>query len=146
MTKTWKSQQIVSLLSQLNYWPFCTYWRITKNRWRREKQQVSNHTKKHIGSANWISCMMNTWWNSNNEIDPEIDKIPLKPNKCMKKAQGSQYYRNAHNSAAQSDETWKTAENTTAHANWNFNIMTMLLKNSLEIDQKYENTQKSTGI
>ena len=43
-------------------------------------------------------------WNPKNEIHPEIDKIPLKPNKCMKKAQGSQYWQNAHNSAAQNDE------------------------------------------
>ena len=48
--------------------------------------------------------MMNTWWNSNNEIDPEIDKFPLKPDKRMKKLQRSRYWRKAHNSATPNDE------------------------------------------
>ena len=146
MMKNLKTQQIVSLLSQLNYWPFCTYWRITENRWMREKQQVSKHRKKPTGSANWISCMMNERWHPNNENNPEINKIPLKPEKGMKKLQGSRYYRNAHNSAAENDETWKTAENTKAQANWIFDILIILMKNWLEIDKNSKNTWKTTRI
>ena len=37
---------------------------------------------------------MNTWWNTKNDRSAEIDENPLKPDKCMKKAQRSQYWQN----------------------------------------------------
>ena len=90
--------------------------------------------------------MINTSWNPNNENNPEIDKITLKPDKHMKKTQGSRYDQNAHNSAAQNDETLKTAENTKAQANWTFDIVIILLENSLKIDKNTKMHKKTTEI
>ena len=146
MIKNLKTQQKVSLLSQLNYWLFCAYWRLSKTDEWREKQQVSEHSKKPTGSANWIFCIMNTWWHPKNEMHPEIDKFPLKPDKWHEKVQRSRYARNRQIAPAQNDESWKTAENTKAQANWNFNIMTILLKNSLKIDKNTKKHEKTTKI
>ena len=146
MIKSLKTQQKVSVIGLVTFWPFCTYWRITKTDEWREKQQVSKHMKKPISSAKWISCMINTWWTPKNEMHPEIDKFPLKPEKGMKKLQGSRYYRNAHNSATQNDETWKQHKNTKAQANWISDISTNLMKNSLEIDQNTKMHEKTTKI
>ena len=43
-----------------------------------------------------------------NEMHPEIDKFPLKPDKWSEKQQGSHYYRNVQISAVSNDEYLKT--------------------------------------
>ena len=146
MTKTWKPQQIVSLLSQLNYWPFCTYWWISEIRWMMGKQQVSKHMKKHIGSANWISCISTPDESEERKTLLKSMKNPLKLDKWHEKLQGSRYARNDTITTAQTDETWKTAENTKAQANWISDISTNLMKNSLEIDQNTKMHEKTTKI
>ena len=85
MMKNLKTQQIVSLLSQMNFWPLVAYWGIMKTRWMREKQQVSKHTKKPYKLSQLNFCIINTWRLPKNEIHPKIDKFPLKPDKWYEK-------------------------------------------------------------
>ena len=60
MTKTWKPQQKVSGISQLTFWPFCTYWRITKtDEWgKKSKSQI---TQKNLQAQ---PTEFLAWWTS----------------------------------------------------------------------------------
>ena len=110
------------------------------------KQQVSKHMKKHIGSANWISCIITPDETRTTKTALKSTKFPLKLDKWHEKLQGSRYARNDTITTAQTDETWKTAENTKAQANWIFDIVIILMKNWLEIDKNTKMHKKTTKI
>ena len=107
MTKTWKSQLKVSYIGLVNLSTFSASWRISKTDEWREKQQVSEHTKKPISSANWIFCIMNIWWDRRTKDTTEIDENPLKPDKWSEKVQGSRYDWNDEITVIQNDEKLK---------------------------------------